>query len=254
MSPMLEELKTLYDLQVTDDRLITLGRDRQALAVGLEGARANVEKVRLALEEKKKAREERQKAYRSLESDLRDLEEKIRRFRSQELSCKTNQELWALQKEIRQHEEKRSGIEDRALVTMDEIEALLADVKAAEKALGESIQEAERHQAEVERKLREIDEEEAAARELRKEQRKRVPEDPLARYDRLRAHSRGVGVATVQNRTCSGCFRRITPQDVNLIRRNDRFVPCEGCGAFLFWTDGPVEERDGKNGAAEPQG
>jgi predicted nucleic acid-binding Zn-ribbon protein len=235
---MREDLKTLCDLQETDDRLTVLARDRTSLKESLETIDSGVREAEAALEEMKAALEEKQKAYRGMENDLKECEETILKFKRQEFDVKTNEALAALKKEISQEEERKSNLEDEALLAMEDIETQVSRISEVEKDLERKQEEGRRDKDEVERKLEAIDEEEAATRREREQRRSLIPADLLMRYEKVRAHNRGVGVARLGSRTCSSCHCLITPQDIQLIKRNDQLKYCEGCGAVLVWTDG----------------
>jgi predicted nucleic acid-binding Zn-ribbon protein len=252
---MREDLRALYDLQGTDDRLVWLEKDRTDLVGSLEDIRKQVETAEAALEETRRALEQKQKLYRDLEGELKAIEETIRKFKRQEFDVKTNEELWAIQKEIRGQQEKKSELEDRALAAIEDIDHLTADVRGAKEALERSRQDAARQEAEVKRRVSEIDVEKENALRERGERVGRVPANLLERYEKVRKHNRGVGVAKITDRTCTACFRLITPQDVQLLRRNDRLMFCEGCGAFMIWDDGGTVEGQGAGeGAGDDSG
>jgi len=246
-----DDLRALFDLQETDDRLVAMGRDREALTGSLEDVARQMEAAEAALEEMKRDREEKQKVYRDLEGEIKEIEENIRKFKRQEFDVKTNEALWAIQKEIREHEDKKSSLEDRAIEAIEAIDQQSAEIERAVEDLERRRQESVRHKTVVDRKLGEIDREEAATLSEREERRAGVPAELLGRYEKVREHNRGVGVARISDRTCSGCSRLVTFQDLQLIKRGDRFMYCEGCGAFLVWADGAGKETDGTNEEAE---
>ena len=248
---MRDDLRALFDLQETDDRLVAMGKDRAALTGSLEDVGKQMEETEAALEELKRALVEEQKVYRDLEGEIKEIEEDIRKFKRQEFDVKTNEALGAIQKEIREHEDKKSSLEDRAIEAIEAIDQQSAEIERALENLERRRQESVRHKTVVDRKLAEIDREEAATLSEREERRARVPADLLGRYEKVREHNRGVAVARISDRTCSGCSRLVTFQDLQLIKRGDRFMYCEGCGAFLVWTDGAGKETNGTNEGAE---
>jgi len=242
---MREDLQALFDLQGTDDRLVAMAKDRTVLTESLEESAKQVEDAEALLEEHKKALEEKQKVYRDLEGEILAMEETIRKFKRQEFDVKTNEALWAIQKEIRGHEEKKSDLEDRGLEAIEGIDEEMSSIERATRGLEDCRQDAARRKDEVDGKIAEIDIEEATARGEREERQARIPEDLLRRYEKVRKHRGGFGVARIVDRTCSGCSRLITYQDLQLIKLGDRFLYCEGCGSFLVWLDGAGKETDG---------
>lgn len=256
---MLEELKAMYELQLTDRRLAAFEKDRISLAQAIEDAKKREEEAAEVESEKKAALEEKQKIYRELERDLKEVEDEVRKYKQQQFVVKTNREYSALDTEIRLCAEKTSNLEDKALAVMDEIEALTAEVKDSTAALEKLREEGAREKSDLEQKLARVDEEEATALTEREERQAGVPEDLLNRYEKLRNRNRGEVVARANERACGACFRRITPHDVNLIRRGDRLMTCEGCGSYLIWLDGneegsPESQRESNGGYPPVEG
>ena len=245
---MIEDLRLVYELQGTDDRLAAFRRERLRLAEEGERIDAGIQQAEQALEEMRNALEAKRKAYRDLERDLEQAEDSIRKFKEQQFAVKTNKEYAALDAEIRRSEGAKSDLEEQALFAMEEIEARSTELAETVGALEAQRADAARRKAHLESEQAKLAEEEAATRNAREEWTAQIPEDLLSRYEKVRDHNHGVGVATVKSRACSGCFRLITPQDINLIRRSDRRMYCEGCGAILVWADGGEEGPGGSTG------
>jgi uncharacterized protein len=62
----------------------------------------------------------------------------------------------------------------------------------------------------------------------------KVPPDVLRRYDMIRSKRQGMGVASIDNGSCSGCFVVLAPQQVIAVQRAEEFVQCPQCVRFLY--------------------
>ena len=62
----------------------------------------------------------------------------------------------------------------------------------------------------------------------------KVPADVMRRYDMIRSKRQGLGVAAIQNGTCSGCFVVLAPQQVIAVQRAEEFSQCPRCQRFLY--------------------
>ena len=62
----------------------------------------------------------------------------------------------------------------------------------------------------------------------------KVPADVMRRYDMIRSKRQGLGVAAIQNGTCSGCFVVLAPQQVIAVQRAEEFAQCPRCQRFLY--------------------
>lgn len=62
----------------------------------------------------------------------------------------------------------------------------------------------------------------------------KVPPDVMRRYDMIRSKRQGIGVASIDNGSCSGCFVVLAPQQVIAVQRAEEFVQCPRCVRFLY--------------------
>jgi predicted nucleic acid-binding Zn-ribbon protein len=69
----------------------------------------------------------------------------------------------------------------------------------------------------------------------------------LTRYEKIREVKDGLAVVTVQNGACGGCYRRIPPQEMQILRRSDRIKTCEGCGRILIYREETGQAQPGQD-------
>lgn len=62
----------------------------------------------------------------------------------------------------------------------------------------------------------------------------KIPADVLRRYEMIRSKRQGIGVASIENGTCSGCFVVLAPQQVISVQRAEEFSQCPRCQRILF--------------------
>ena len=62
-------------------------------------------------------------------------------------------------------------------------------------------------------------------------------EQVLNIYKRLRKGKNGLAVSTVNpvKHSCQGCHKRLPPQKVQEVRKNNDIIFCENCGRILVW-------------------
>ncbi len=90
----------------------------------------------------------------------------------------------------------------------------------------------------------EIDARIQAIRQKRKELAEQLPQRILRMFERIlkgRPTRQVIGTVTTDRRSCSFCFKSLTLQQVNEVRRNDEVIACDGCGSILIW----VEQENG---------
>jgi predicted nucleic acid-binding Zn-ribbon protein len=62
----------------------------------------------------------------------------------------------------------------------------------------------------------------------------KVPADVMRRYEMIRNKRQGIGVAAIDNGTCSGCFVVLAPQQVIAVQRAEELAQCPRCQRFLY--------------------
>ena len=169
-----------------------------------------------------------------LETDIAATEGKISKYRDQMMSVKTNEEYRALQHEIEHAQQAIRKVEDEILNLMIAAENGQAELKAAEAQLKEDqeLVNSERKQLEEGNK-RDLSALDSYLKE-RKEIESTVTADLVSRYERVKKHRGGIGVAAALNEVCAICQVRIRPQVYQEIRKNDQIIACDACQRILY--------------------
>ena len=231
---MNSDLKQLIRLQTIDlsiqelrSRIDKFPGISKALDEKLKSAQTGVETAKERIKNNQGNRKK-------LESEISSMEGKISKYRDQMMAVKTNEEYRALQHEIEHAQSGIRKIEDDILNLMMEAETGQTDVKTAEVRLKEDQSKVhdERRSLEDENK-RDLSALESYLKE-RKEIQNSVSSDLVSRYDRVRKHRGGIGVAAARNEVCEICQVRIRPQVFQEIRKNDQIIACDACQRILY--------------------
>ena len=240
-----DDLTTLVSVQSReleqvriDDEIADIERSRAAARVEIEAAEGVVRTAEAALGD---ARGE----ARRLDIDIKSAEEKVSHFKDQVLAVKTNQELWAIQKEIAHAESAVGDVETEILEqleTADSLEAVISEKKSelgkARKRIDAAIAEADRREAELVAAKASVDDVLAGLRQ-------RIPDGLMKKYESIKTVRGGVGVAEVLDEICLACNFTVRPQlYVETFNFTDT-MQCENCSRILY-----VAERLGMVGAA----
>ena len=175
-----------------------------------------------------------QGSRKKLESEIISIEGKISKYRDQMMAVKTNEEYRALQHEIEHAQHAIRKIEDEILNLMMDAETGQHDLKAAEAQLkqDQELVHAERKQLEDSNK-QDLSAMDSYVKE-RKEIEAVVSSDLISRYERVRKHRGGIGVAAARNEICAICQVRIRPQVYQEIRKNTQIIACDACQRILY--------------------
>lgn len=230
----------MYALQQVDsglDELIELKGDLPRLVADLEG--------QLQTKEQKKLEFEHLIKHSIVRRDEIDLEiittrEKIEKYKEQQFQIKTNKQYDALTREIDQAQEKitqlskeMDTIEGKASVAKGDLEVLIPEIEELRKEL-------EERKTELQEVNQEHEEEELRLKHEREKIVVRVDKNDLRLYARVRKAFGGKAVVAVRRNACGGCFKRVTPQSLVELRKNERLIICEHCGRLMV-SDAIVE-------------
>lgn len=214
------------ELRRLEATLATLPAERQAL-------RSQVEAARITVTVAEAAREDGLKQRRRLEGELKDAEAKLDKYREHEMQVKTNEQLWALQGEMRTAAAKISAIETGILEEMERVDVLQRQIDQAKTELAND-------QRRVAEALAEIDADDARMRAQAAADRQQIAElrllisDGLDVYDRIKSARAGIGISEVTEAgNCSACQVRLRPQITVEANKMEGLVQCDNCKRLL---------------------
>ena len=205
---------------------VELARVEQALAT-LEQARA----------EASGRRDEVARRQRALEDDLASTEAKIGEIEQRMYSgvVSAPRELQAMQADVESLRRRRSTLEDGVLEAMAEREPLDDEVSGMDREGERLDEEGMRLRAAIAEAQAAIDAELEVEEGRRRDAAEGLPEDLVARYERLRARLDGIGAAPLVGGRCGGCHLSLPATEVDRIRREppDALITCDQCGRIL---------------------
>jgi predicted nucleic acid-binding Zn-ribbon protein len=231
------ELDLLLDLQELD---LSIDRLHSRLAVletqeDLRLARSRLSDAESRLGELKLSIDEVARTQRRLESDVDSMELKVEaeRKRLYDGSVANVRELQSIEAEVTSITGRKSRTEDELLDHMERREqlesglaSLEADVAESRQRLAEIEEGSARELVDIERALRERDQERARLAE-------RIDPDLLALYEDLRRQKKRVGVAALVGGICQGCHQALSPVYLDRLRRSGDVWRCEYCRRIL---------------------
>ncbi len=232
---MKQTLITLIRLQACDRRIQEI-QNRQADAPArLRSLEEALQAEESALGAELEYLEARKKARRALEREIDELEQKAIKAQRKLTQIKSNKEYQAALKEIDDLKYQKTGLEDRVLEIMEEMETLEARAASARKR----IKQAKAHYKEDHRRLQA--ELSSLAKELEGLQAKRsrlcqgVEPKWLQRYEAIRAHKEGLAVSPVIKEVCQACHLGIPPQKFRELIRCEDLMSCPNCKRIIYW-------------------
>ena len=209
---------------------------RERLARGPKQIQAGERSVQQLTGELDQAKQTHTKA-RILSDDkqlqLKEREDRVEKLKLQLNTCASNKEYQALKEQIAADQQANSVLSDEILETLDKIEHIEVEVKAADEKLTKATEELEKirkrvamDQASLETDLARV------SAELEKAE-AALPGDFKADYERQVKAKGEDALAMVEGETCGGCYQVLTPQTLAELQMS-KPVFCKACGRLLY--------------------
>ncbi len=232
-------LKYLIALQSLDLRIAELAAKLATFPKRLAEAEAPVAAARASLAQARESRTGNVKERKKLELDVETWKDKVRKYRDQTAAVKTNEAYKALLHEIQTAEDEIRKAEDRLLEHMVYGEEHDLQIKLGEKALAAAEAAAKDARRQLEAEQAAIQQEHASLSAEREQAASNIPEDLMARYQRLAKRYHGLAVAQMVDEACTGCRVYLRPHMVQRVRQfdSDEIVECESCTRILYYVE-----------------
>ena len=232
-----DELERIVRLQAAELEV----RDLQAELDGLPAARdvcqGRVRAADAAVKAAEGDRDDSQKEHRRQEGELQEAEAQIIKYKEQEMLVKTNQQLWAIQDEMKTVGDKIGNIEVAIIERLEAADTLAAAIAARNEDLAKSksetaveIAKIDAHEKVLSGKL------EVSRGEV---QALRTETDPelVTLYDRIAAVRGGIAVAEGVQGRCTACNVRLRPQIWVEVLNVSEAQQCDACKRLVFSRD-----------------
>ncbi len=230
-----EQIDILIELQSIEIERYRLQKRLEAKPAKLEALDEEIGSQGNALAGDEQSLTELKRASRTFEADLKINSERINKLQERLRSVKTNREYQATLKEIDDLKAKNSGIEDRALETMDRIDAVEAAVAKKKEDLSMISEEIEQDRAAIEKEMAEERRRLSVLEKKRQDTAGRLDPSLMRTYNRILGLGYAVAIAPVVQSVCQGCNMNIPPQMFNELQRFDSLKFCPFCERILYW-------------------
>jgi predicted nucleic acid-binding Zn-ribbon protein len=230
-----ETLQQLIQLQRTDDGIVAMARRIEELDSQLDGARAALDVAKQHVDAAHHTRQEAQAATHRLEMDLESAEQEILKLEGQLNTASSNKEYQAIQLKIAHIKAENGKVEEKILLSMDDVEEKERIEDAAKAAQREAEAELRAAEGKVEEQRQGFADELTAMKTGRDELAGQVIPEKLKLYERIRGGNRksGTAVVAVHGEYCQGCQMAVRPQDVTALVKGDEIVLCRTCQRIL---------------------
>ena len=229
-----ERLLELQALDLAIDRL----RARRAVLESGEEVRAAREKadaledeigeIRMALDGVRREQERHESEVRSFEAKIAAEEKRL-----YDGSVANPKELGSIQHEVANLRQRTARVEDEVIVQMERREELEERLPSLEADLASARRGQEELEASSATELEQVTEDLARREEERSALTPVFDEELLELYEDLRAQKRGVGAAALRDGVCGGCHQKLSPLELEKVRKAEGVRRCDYCRRIL---------------------
>ena len=232
---MRDQLELLWELQKIDLSLKSMSeeRDRYPKEIKKLDENQNMERERIQKEREKIDLLEKER--RRKEGHLNTEQEKIKRAEGRMFEVKTNKEYQALLSEIEGIKETNSREEEEILQVMDEIDELKKDLSKREKEMAITVERIEAEKRKIQERMAQGDAVWKQQVQRREVLSKQIESKLFKLYNTLKEKRQGVGVVSVKQETCQGCFVHVPPQMFIEVQKTNSLIRCPNCNRILYW-------------------
>ncbi|MCF8253221.1 MAG: hypothetical protein K9H61_01475 [Bacteroidia bacterium] len=237
-----QKLKALYKLQLIDSKIGKLTAIRGELPMEVTDLEDEIagQETRLSnlMADVKKLEE----VINVNKGKITDAKALVKKYEKQLDNVKNNREFDALNKEIEIQGLEQQALDKRIKNTQFDIEQKKISMDALKAELEGRKLDLTNKKGELENIVAETQKEEDELMKIRAAAVKVADDRLVHSYDRIRKSVKnGIGVATIDRESCSGCFAGIPPQRQSDIKQRKKIIVCENCGRVL--TDSVLAEE-----------
>lgn len=238
-----DKMAALERLQAIDLQIEALAKEAERGPARLTDLEAHVNVARDAADAERRRLADNERAQRQLEYTLADDKEKVKKWESRLPQLKHPREFAALQREVEAAKKTNAEAEESLTRLQAEETELKLTLATHEKELSTRESAYKREQRNLKSRDAELRDQIDNLREEREKHRGAVDARLLQAYENLRRKRPGKAFVPVTNSSCSGCHRRLAPQQANRLLVTGAIEPCPSCLRLLY-TPLEVPESD----------
>jgi len=231
---MRAQLEQLLVLQDRDQAVRKWSRQLEAIPTEKAVLEARLAQAKEAFEKSKLALKENEKARHLLEIEEQTKRDAIAKYKAQMMQTRKNEEYQAFMHEIAQAEAAISGLEDRELALLEELDRLQPEAKAAEaaftaqqEAIRESLAQLKQRETNLNQQIEKTLQERAGLAAG-------IESNRLDLYEALFKSKGDAAVVPLEHGVCGGCHMAVTLTVLHAVEAEKELVQCNNCGRILY--------------------
>ena len=232
---MKEILNQLIDLYHIDNRLQEIELLKGDLPVTVQKQKSELNEIQSDNEKKIHRINEINSDIKNRQNEIDDFSIKLKKYKDQIYLVKSNKEYEALSVEIEHM--KKTISESEGIILDLEIEKadLCETIEFNENSINEINKVLDINQISLNKSLEETQSEEKNLDLKRKKLLSKIEPSLLMKYENISSSRGGLGMASIRDKACGGCYSQLPQQTILEIKKNSEIYYCPSCGLLLFW-------------------
>ena len=237
---MNQTLEQLIKLQEIDQRLLEIKEHMGDLPGTVDSQESKIASLKVENQQKQERLLEIAKSIRHHEAEIENFSTKLGKYKEQLFLVKSNKEYDAISQEI-DHMRTSISESESAQIAFEEEKLELEENNKLNINKIESITESlTSNRSELQAAMAETTHEQEKLTSNRNILYKDIEPNYLNQYETLRIARNGVGMVSIIEAACGGCYSQLPLQTVIEIRENKQIITCPNCSVLQFW-DGSEE-------------
>lgn len=231
---MNSEIIKLVTLQKYDKEIKDINEHISSSSAQLEEDRKRLDKANSQLQDKENELKNRKIESEKIDTDIASLENNYKEFSYQLMSIKDEKSYDAMKNQIEDTKEEISQKEAVGIDLLNTIEEITNTVNLYKEKIQNEADRIENKQKEIDVEIESRSSEINEKQQHRNEYAKQIDDKVLKQYQKLLSLPNGVALASLDGRSCTGCYSEITREDLETIKLQSRLVNCNVCGRILY--------------------
>lgn len=229
------KIKDLLNLQDYDIERLKVEAQLKGLPLNIQGIRGMIKDIMSTQEALKDEFKKMELNRKDLDRQLQESEEKVRKFKTQQIDVKKNEEYQALNEAIKREEENINNLADRQLELLSEMDEKQKEIKTVEEKNRGKIEG-------YETQIKHLEEQETTLKKQFQELQQSVDQasknvDPIYLKKYLQVEKqvkRGPFVVALEGNRCHGCHLTVSNEVVSEVRHGGLPCQCVNCSRILY--------------------
>jgi predicted nucleic acid-binding Zn-ribbon protein len=231
---MKEELIRLVTLQKYDRQIIEIESHLNNLQEQIKKDEVRLAKAKEQLSAKEQELQDRKVDSSRIDHDIQASEVRYKEYSYQLMNLKDTKSYDAMKSQLEELREEISQMESSGIDLLNEIEELEKTLAMYNEKIGAEETRIQEQKNLLEKDTQSRSEEKNELIKRSESYSAEISPEVMRTYKRLLKLPNGVALASVEGRTCTGCYSNITLENLEVVKMMSGLVSCNSCGRILY--------------------